>query len=532
MRAVIYARVSTEEQAKHNFSLESQVDLARKWIIEHKFELACEPFIDAGESAKTMNRKALARLLEYCRTHKDKVDAVLIYKIDRIARNMADHVAIRSLLSQYGVRIYSVTEPIGGDNSTSKLLENVMASFAQFDNDAKAERTKDGIRKRVSKGEISWVAPIGYCNVMKPGGYKTIVPDTERAPIVKKLFEEYAKGIYKESEITRMANNIGFTTPKGNKIRQQVIHKMLRSRIYTGVFLCRGQEMQGAFEPIITTELFERVQFYIRNKTGRTTNHPKRMLNPDFPLRVTARCVCGGKFTGSWSRGHGGRYAYYHCARCHKRSVKKEIFESQFMELLQKLAPKKEEMAMFRATVIDYWQNKHNELNTDIATIDRNIQKVEEEKVKVVDLTKQGIFDAETAKEELNRIKEKITVLKLSRNELQIEEFDVEACVNYCLYFMVNVAKLWYEIKLSDKIKFQEMVFPNGISYDYSAFGTTKTADVYELKQLITTKNSTMVPLKGLNWNHIMRNIREFSELLKIALPELGINPDFSAISA
>ena len=498
MRAVIYARVSTEEQAKHNFSLESQVELARKWIVDHKFELACEPFVDAGESAKTMNRKALARLLEYCRTHKEKVDAVLIYKIDRIARNMADHVAIRSLLSQYGVRIYSVTEPIGGDNSTSKLLENVMASFAQFDNDAKAERTKDGIRKRVSKGEISWVAPIGYSNVMKPGGHKTIVPDPERAPVVKKLFEEYAKGIYKESEITRMANSIGFTTSKGNKIRQQVIHKMLRSRIYTGVFMLKGQEMQGAFEPIITTELFERVQFYIRNKTGRLTNHPKRMLNPDFPLRVTARCVCGGKFTGSWSRGHGGRYAYYHCAKCHKRSVKKEIFEGEFMQFLQRLAPKKEEMAMFRATVIDYWQNKHEELNTDIATIDRNIQKVEEEKVKVVDLTKQGVFDADTAKEELNRIKEKVTLLKLSRNELQIEEFDVETSVNYCLYFMANAYKLWYEVKLSDKIKFQEMIFPNGVSYDYSTFGTTKTADIYELKQLISPENSTMVPPRGI----------------------------------
>ena len=61
--------------------------------------------------------------------------------------------------------------------------------------------------------------------------------------------------------------------------------------------------------------------------------------------------------------------------------------------------------------------------------------------------------------QELNRIKEKITLLRLSRNELQIEEFDVEANVNYCLYFMVNVYKLWYEVKLTDKIKFQEMIF-------------------------------------------------------------------------
>jgi len=132
--------------------------------------------------------------------------------------------------------------------------------------------------------------------------------------------------------------------------------------------------------------------------------------------------VCGGRFTGSWSRGQlGGRYAYYHCAKCHKKSVKKEIFEEQFMEFLTRLAPKKEEMGMFRASIIDYWQGKHNELNTDIATIDRNIEKVEEEKMRVVELTKQGVFDADTAKEELNRIKEKVTLLRLSRNELQIE---------------------------------------------------------------------------------------------------------------
>lgn len=497
MRAVIYARVSTEEQAKHNYSLESQVEMARKWIIDNHFELACEPFVDAGESAKTMNRKALARLLEYCRTHKGKVDAVLIYKIDRIARNMADHVAIRSLLNQHGVRIYSVTEPIGGDNSTSKLLENVMASFAQFDNDAKSERTKDGIRKRTSKGEISWVAPIGYLHITKPDGHKTIIPDPERASLVKKLFEEYAKGIYKVTEITRMANKLGMTTQRGLPIRQQSVHKMLRSLTYTGVFVHKGEEIQGMFEPLMGTELFERVQFYLNNKAYKY-NHPKRMLNPDFPLRVTVRCSCGGKFTGSWSRGHGGRYAYYHCAKCNTKSVKKHVLEEGFMEFLKQLAPKDEEGSLFKATVIDYWSQKIQELNTDMTTIDKNMQKLEEEKIHVIDLAKQGAFDAETTKEELNRIKEKVTLLKLDRNELQIEEFDLEDSLDFCLYGMTNANKLWHAFNLNQKIKFQAMIFPDGVSYDYSTFGTTKVSSIYELKQLISPQNSTMVPPVGI----------------------------------
>ena len=63
---------------------------------------------------------------------------------------------------------------------------------------------------------------------------------------------------------------------------------------------------------------------------------------------------------------------------------------------------------------------------------------------------------------------------------------------------MVNIYKLWYEVKLTDKIKFQEMIFPEGVLYDYSTFGTTKTAHIYTLKQLIDTPNSTMVPLAGI----------------------------------
>ena len=177
------------------------------------------------------------------------------------------------------------------------------------------------------------------------------------------------------------------------------------------------------------------------------------------------------------------------------------------MEFLTRLAPKKEEMGMFRSLIIDYWEGKHTELNTDIATIDRNIQKVEEEKIQVVELTKQKVFDAETAKEELDRIKERITVLRLNRNDLQIEEFDVETCVNYCLYFMVNIYKLWYEVKLTDKIKFQEMIFPEGVLYDYSAFGTTKTAHIYTLKQLIDTPNSTWCPRQESNPQYNVRSV-------------------------
>ena len=496
-KAIIYARVSTEEQAKHNFSLENQVEVCTRWVAGHGYELATAPFIDAGQSAKTMNRPALQKLLEYCRKHKDRINAVVIYKIDRIARNLVDHTAIKLILSQNGVSLYSSTEAI--DNTTTgKLVENIMATIAQFDNDTKSDRTKDGIKKRVGKGQISWVASRGYRHVLKADGKKTIEPDPEIAPYIKRLFEEYAKGIYKVTEITRMAQAWGLKAKRSNKpIRQQAVHKILRSKLYTGRFDHKGEEVEGDFEPIISIELFNKVQFYLGVNTN-NTSHPKRMLNPDFPLRVTARCTkCGGKFTGSWSRGNGGKYAYYHCAKCHAPNIAKAVFEAQFMEFLQRLSPKPDEARLFRAVVTDAWQKKQNEIGQDMAQFDKQIQKAEDEKQKVIDLAKRGVLDDETAKDELTKAKEKIALLRIQRNEFQIDEFDLEAGLNFCLFFMENVHRLWHEATLAQKIKFQEMVFPKGVTYDYKTFGTTEIASIYELKQAISDKKSTMVPSGG-----------------------------------
>ena len=497
LRAIIYARVSTEEQAKHNFSLENQVEVCTRWVNDRHYELATAPFIDAGHSAKTMNRPALQKLLEYCRKHKGRVDAVVIYKIDRVARNLVDHTAIKLLLSQSGISLYSATEAI--DNTTTgKLVENIMATIAQFDNDTKSDRTKDGIKKRVDKGQISWVASRGYRHVLKADDKKTIEPDPEVAPFIKRLFEEYAKGIYKVSELTRMAHSWGMRAKRSSKpIRQQAVHKILRTKLYTGRFDYKDEEIEGGFEPIISVELFNKVQFYLGTNTN-NTGHPKRMLNPDFPLRVTARCTkCGGKFTGSWSRGNGGKYAYYHCAKCHAPNIAKAVFEAQFMKFLQELSPKAGDARLFKSVVTDAWQKKQNEIGQDIALFDKQIQKAEDEKQKVIDLAKRGVLDDETAKDELAKAKEKIALLRIQRNEYQIDEFDLEAGLNLCLFFMENVHRLWHEANLTQKIKFQEMVFPKGVTYDYKTFGTKEIASIYELKQAISEKKSTMVPRRG-----------------------------------
>jgi DNA invertase Pin-like site-specific DNA recombinase len=104
-----------------------------------------ERFHEEGESAKTTDRSQLQALLKYCRTHKGKVHFVVVYNLTRFAREKYDHVALRAHLKSLGISLRSATEPID-DTSTGKLMEGVLAAFAQFDNDVRSDRTRAGIR--------------------------------------------------------------------------------------------------------------------------------------------------------------------------------------------------------------------------------------------------------------------------------------------------------------------------------------------------------------------------------------------------
>jgi len=188
--AVVYVRVSTKEQTE-NLSLPTQLRACEEYCKREGFEVL-ERFKEEGESAKTTERTELQKLLKYCRTHKGKVHFVVVYNLTRFAREKYDHFALRAHLKSLGISLRSATEPID-DTSTGKLMEGVLAAFAQFDNDVRSERTRAGMRAALELGRWTFPAPLGYLNAPKWSG-KSLIPDPERAPLVRQMFEDYASG--------------------------------------------------------------------------------------------------------------------------------------------------------------------------------------------------------------------------------------------------------------------------------------------------------------------------------------------------
>ena len=134
-----------------NLSLPTQSRACEEYCRRQGYEIL-ERFHEEGESAKTTDRCQLQNLLKYCRTHKGKVHFVVVYNLTRFAREKYDHFALRAHLKSLGISLRSATEPID-DTSTGKLMEGVLAAFAQFDNDVRSDRTRAGMRAALELGD-------------------------------------------------------------------------------------------------------------------------------------------------------------------------------------------------------------------------------------------------------------------------------------------------------------------------------------------------------------------------------------------
>src|SRR5579862_5811628 len=199
-KAVIYTRVSTEEQAKGGTSLAAQKAACLEYCERNGYKVA-RIFVEEGESAKTANRTQFKALLDYCRTQKD-ISAVVVHKLDRFARNANDHLQVRALLTAIGVSLRSVTEPID-DTYTGKFIEHVLAGVAELDNNIRTDRTVKGMRQRLQDGRWMFPPPLGYRAGRDTSGMKAIIPDEQSAPLITKAFEEFATALHTREEVLR-----------------------------------------------------------------------------------------------------------------------------------------------------------------------------------------------------------------------------------------------------------------------------------------------------------------------------------------
>lgn len=524
MQGVIYTRVSSDEQVKGT-SLEFQEQLCRKYCAERGIEVL-EVFREQGESAKTADREEFLRALEYCRKHKARVEAFVVAKVDRFARNTEDHFFVRKRLLEYGVTLHSVTEPIG-NSPTEKFVETVLAASSEFDNAIRRQRCMDGMVARLNQGIWPWKPPPGYrCLGTKKKGEKKSrpdPPDPDLFPILQRGLKEYAKGrVHSLSELARLLDGWGLADARGRSTRPQLVDRILGKHLtfYAGLLVnpWTGEEMPGLHEPMISETELRQIQAI---RAGKARVVKRDRFNPLFPLRRVVRCgTCDRPLTGAVSRGNGGQYAYYECYNRScveaRKAIPKDSLEGAFAVYLDRITPKEKCLGVFEEAVLDAYQEECRRSETHRERHAQRLAKLEARRRRICELREDGSYGRDTFRERLKAVDLEMATANARLAETHDEEeFPVEEALAGAVAFIRNLRIEWEALAPELQPRFGKLVFPEGISYMRdSGFRTARLSLILELSQDSHGSVSYGVHSVRNGSNQILEELRRWQKFL------------------
>ena len=480
-KAVIYLRVSTEEQVD-NYSLETQERICTQEAQRRGIEIV-QIFKEEGRSAKNIiGRPVLIETLAFCRKNKREIGALIVYRLDRLSRQLQDYLVIRKKLIESGITVISASEPTG-NSPTERFVESMLASFAQMDNDVKSERTKNGLRARFLAGLPSGTPPFGYKN---ENGYA--VKDPVMWNNIKKAWELMATGTKTLSEMAKIMNHWGLRQPfKGKQylLQPQAISRMFRNKFYIGILTSERypEEVRGQHIPMISEALFYQVQAAI---DGRNTNInvtlPKRLKdNPEFPLRGIAKCTCGNTLTGAWSKGEHARYAYYICnKRCGAKSVPVDKLNQAVIAFLSSITPTKEGLDAFIAMLRRTYHGRSAQLIKRREQADIELKKLYELRQSLIQKNLSSVYSDEIFKEQNNLIEEKITAIHVAQNDELLQQYNLEAIVTFMKEKFANLGTTYQLSNLSQIRVLISSIMPAGMLWSYPGLSNSQISPIYQ----------------------------------------------------
>lgn len=374
-QAVIYARVSSKDQEREGFSIPAQLELLRVYGSANAFNVIQE-LIDV-ETAKQAGRTGFDQMVALFKKNKN-CRILLVEKTDRLYRNLKDYVTIDGL----GLTIHFVKENVvlsPDSRSNEKFMHGIKVLMAKNYIDNLSEESRKGMLEKARQGMWPSFAPLGYKNVLGADGKRTIAVDPELACTIRTMFERYSTGKYNLKQIAKLARADGLAYRKsGAPVPTSTIHKFLHNRIYMGDFDFDGITYHGTYEPIVTQELWERVQTVLDGRSRKKT----RQVKDQFAFSGLITCGhCGCAMVGEIKK---GRYVYYHCTgykgKCPEPYTREEVLEKSFAELLRGISFSREILAWvtqalreshhderkFHEQVVVNLQNEHRRLQNRI----------------------------------------------------------------------------------------------------------------------------------------------------------------------
>lgn len=437
-RIAIYCRVSTEEQATEGYSITAQLQTLRNYAGLYGWQVVKE-YVDEGISGKNITgRPAMQQLV--VDVEKDEFDAVLVWKISRLSRNMLDTLTVLDKFEENNVKFISYSENFDTGSPIGRLVVQLMASIAEMERNTLSENVKLGMKQRALEGSWNGGVVFGYDSVEKE-----LVINEEEAKVVQLIYEQYLSGKGLKA-IANHLNKHGYRTKRNRYFSINGVAQILDNPIYVGKISWLKVEnwdtkrrkgknpnpilVDGKHEAIITEELWHLVQARRKSKSFK-----QRQSNEPFLLSSLLRCPdCGQGMVPSittYTRKDGTKrkHRYYVCSdfhnkgssACRSNGIKAYEAENQvFKRILNFLANRE----YFVSTI--HSLNKQSvqsisELKRDLEQTEKKLIDIQQLQEKYLEAFEQNLFPVAILQERLQQVAKEKTQLEQKKNELSTQ---------------------------------------------------------------------------------------------------------------
>lgn len=470
-RVIIYTRVSTDEQSL-GYSLRDQKEKLEKYSTTKGYSIIAH--YEDDHSAKTFDRPAFKKLLEFIKRNKGVINKLVFLRFDRFSRNITDALMMIRELSKYNVVCEAAEQPLDLTIPENKLLLTIYLASPEIENDRRSLNTISGTRKAMKEGRWCNAAPFGYRFTRDERNKPLLIPNGKKADLIKEAFELYATGSYTKEAVRRMLR------PKGMLLQAARFAELFHNYLYVGKILIKEyknepqQFVKAVHEPLINEELFAKVQYIASGK--RLLYSKPNTVSDQLPLRGFLQCsVCGNPLTGSASKSSNGtRYFYYHCQPPCKSRFRADEANSIFESWLNRISLKPEHTETYLKFFEVISKQEDGDRKLELQQLDSDINRVKDLLLKTDRLFIEEKIDLDSYQRLKDAYTNDIVSLEQKRKQLKEVDKDLIKQLEFAFNVMANLQKLWNDMDLEGKRLLISSIIPGKLIFENGQYRTTE----------------------------------------------------------
>lgn len=480
--AIIFTRVSSEKQEK-GASIDAQKESIYNYCTNHNFKIVKE--YEITESTMKGDRKKYKEMLSFVQAY-PKTIAIVVNCVDRLQRSDRDNNTLDDLRREGKIEVHFLKENMvltkdsRGDELLFWKMNVLMANSYVISLSYNVKRSLKLLREQgVWPGE----APLGYLNKRDDENKATLIVDPMRAPIIQRLFEEYATGTHSLTTLCQLAKELGLKSKRKKRvaisISRNALYDVLTNPFYYGVMCIKGEFYKHIYQPLISKELFDKVQELFIGNGNHNRNNTSEYAKRPYIFRKLIHCKeCGCLITPETKvKKNGKTYTYLRCAHphktCHQGIVNENVILKQIKtEILDKISLIPPLQAILKQHVVKTLNNTAN-FNANLkGNITNKLNELKIKEDRLLDCFLDGTFTKEFFEEKQAKIIQERQELEATAEKYKIISADMKENVNNVMSMASNISYIFEHSNLTEKQKLLSLLLTdcklNGTKLEYT----------------------------------------------------------------